>query len=57
MDNICNQTKQRFFKDEKYDEHHELVDDELSKNIELCLDDVNKIIEHFSETLSCRTLH
>ncbi|KAJ6338882.1 hypothetical protein OIU76_008361 [Salix suchowensis] len=36
---------------ENYDEH-EFVDDELSGNIELCLDDVDKIIEQSSETLS-----
>lgn len=35
---------------ENYDEN-EFVDDELSENIELCLDEVDKIIEQSSETL------
>ncbi|KAI5599727.1 hypothetical protein POPTR_002G239300v4 [Populus trichocarpa] len=35
---------------ENYDEN-EFVDDELSENIELCMDEVDKIIEQSSETL------
>jgi hypothetical protein len=34
-----------------------MMSSQLSENIELCLDKVDKIIEQSSETLPCITLH